>query len=76
MTAVTFISHDENDVLLWMTADPPAGPFDSTMKMWNASIRALVKAGYVERTGESANEVRVTEAGEAFAAALRKEMAA
>jgi hypothetical protein len=71
MTAVKFISHDETAVLLWMTADPPAGPFDTTMKMWNACIDKLARQGYVERTGESANEVTVTPAGEARAEELR-----
>jgi hypothetical protein len=71
VTTVKFISHNENDVLLWMTADAPAGPFDTTMKMWNACIAELVKAGYVERDGDSPNAVSVTSTGEARAQELR-----
>lgn len=71
MTAVKFVSHDENDVLLWMTAGDDAGPFDSTVNLWNHCIDRLVKAGYVERSGNALNAVVVTPAGEAKATELR-----
>lgn len=68
--AVTFIHHDENDVLLWMTGEQKE-PFSSTLKLWNACIDKLAKRGHVIRAGPFPQEIEVTEAGEAYARELR-----
>lgn len=71
---VMFVDHDENDVLLWITAEEKdKEPFDTSLKLWNWCLRKLVKKGYVTRTGDHPQDFEVTDAGREAAAQMRGE---
>jgi hypothetical protein len=69
---ISFVDHNANDVLLWMTEEGERGPFDSTAKLWRACVEQLEGAGLIEHVENGFGAIRVTPSGHLRATALRE----